>query len=88
MVLIVHNSAVNEDLLVRSQRLHSAPSSLPFRFSGSDCRPRFRNLPGYFYQLLATCVADKTLGILIGLACEGSKGNQKDAAEGSDTENT
>ena len=87
MVLIVYNSAVNEDLLVRSQRLHSAPSSLPFRFSGRDCRPRFRNLPGYFNQLLATCVADKALGIFIGLACEGTKGNQENATDGSDAQN-
>jgi hypothetical protein len=84
MVLIVHNSAVNEDLLVRSQRLHSAASTLAFRFSGRDCRPRLLNLPGYFYQLLAACVTDKTLGIFIGLACKGTKGNQEDAADGSE----
>jgi hypothetical protein len=87
VILIIYDFAVNEDLLVRSQRLHSAASTLAFRFSGRNRWPRFRNFPGYFYQLLGTCVADKTLGILIGLACEGTKGNQKDATDSSDAQN-
>lgn len=70
MVLIIDDIAVNEELLVRGQRLHSSASPLPFYFRGRDRRAGFSDFPGYLNELFAAGMALKALGILICLARE------------------
>jgi hypothetical protein len=48
MVFILHNVAVHKNLLVRSQRLHSAASPLTFCFCRLSSRPSLSDLSGYF----------------------------------------
>jgi hypothetical protein len=83
VVFIIEDVAVNKDLLVRSQRLHSTASPLTFYLYGFSSRSDLNYFPRYLYQLLSTGMALKALGILIRLDPQGIPGNA-DQAKGDD----
>jgi hypothetical protein len=83
VVFIIKDIAVNKDLLVRSQRLHSTASPLTFYLCGLSSRSDLSYFPRYLYQLLSTGMALKALGILIRLDPQRIPGNG-DQAKGDD----